>query len=56
MRRPLTPATLRRRYHERRGEPLPPAESQLPPLGPEPDEDATAAWLAHLAAGRIEVR
>ena len=48
---------LRTRYHEKRSDPQPPADpSRLPTLTPEPDEDATAEWLAHIAAGRIEVR
>ena len=54
---PLTPAMLRKRYHEKGGEPLPPADPERrPPLGPNGDEDATAEWLAHIAAGRIEIR
>ena len=56
MRQPLTPAMLRTRYHEKRID-LPPADpARLPPLGASEDEDATAEWLAHIAAGRIEVR
>ncbi len=48
---------LRTRYHEERGEPLPPADpARRPPPGPDDDEDATADWLAHVTAGRIEVR
>ena len=54
---PLTPAMLGTRYHGKRSDPLPPADpARRPPLGPNDDEDATAGWLAHIAAGRIEVR
>ena len=48
---------MRTRYHERRSHPLPPANRDLlPPLGSEGPDDATAEWLAHIEAGRIEVR
>ena len=58
-RRPLTPTQLRTRYHERQLECLrAPDQSRRPPLAAETgaELDATAEWLAHLAAGRIEVR
>lgn len=58
-RRPLTPAQMRMRHHQRESAPLPPPDqSRRPPLAAETgaELDATAEWLAHLAAGRIEVR
>ena len=48
---------MRTRYHERPSRPLPSADrDQPPPLASDGPDDATAEWLAHIAAGRIEVR
>jgi len=58
---PLTPMAMRTRRHERKPVELnPPDSSRLPPLASESDTDAavdaTIDWLAHVAAGRIQVR
>jgi hypothetical protein len=56
----LAPAMMRTRYHERRSAPLsepdPANRPQLASDGDGAELDATAERLAHIAAGRIEVR
>lgn len=58
-RQPLSPAQMRTRSHER---PVPeigkPDPANFPPLAAETprETDATSDWLAHVAAGRIQVR
>ena len=49
---------LATRYHEgRSGRATPPADpARLPLLCSDGPHDATAEWLAHIEAGRIQVR
>ena len=62
MRITKTPARMRREAEERGKRPppplAPPDPSRRPPQGREPDPsiEATADWLAHIEAGRIDVR
>jgi hypothetical protein len=57
---PLTPAQMKYRYHEQPVTPRQELPSEIKPLqegaSAREDSDAFAAWLGHLAAGRIEVR
>jgi hypothetical protein len=53
---PRTPATLHLPKAPSAPPPPPVDPSRRPPLAMDPDDDAWAAWQAHVDAGRIPVR